>query len=139
MSKARNRPLAALDGRNGLTPKQEQAAFDLAAGKSLAEASRNSGAGERTIRTWESEQPEFLARIAALRAEMTGRALGLMADGMADAALTLRHLCNKSKNEGIRLKASEALLAHGMKLRESVELEERIAALETKPAQRRTA
>jgi len=79
------------------------------------------------------------ARIAALRAEMTGRALGLMADGMADAALTLRHLCTKSKNEGIRLKASEALLAHGVKLRESVELEERIAALEAKPTQRRTA
>jgi hypothetical protein len=60
---------------------------------------------------------------------MIGRALGKMADGMAEAAGTLRELLT-AESESVRLGAARSLLELGVKLRESVELEERLAALE---------
>jgi hypothetical protein len=126
------RPEPAENGlENGeLTPKQEAAALALAAGSTIDEAARKSGAGGRTIRTWLHDEPAFPRRVAGLRAEMTARALGRLADGMASAAETLGFLCRKGKSEQVRLGAARALLELGVKLRESVELEQRIAALE---------
>src|SRR5262245_54148746 len=113
-----------------LTPKQEAAALALAAGATLDEAARESGAGSRTIRTWLHDQPAFSRRVTELRGEMTARALGKLVDGMASAADTLGYLCRKGKSEQVRLGAARALLELGIKLRETVELEARIAALE---------
>jgi hypothetical protein len=122
--------------RNGpenrpLTPRQEAAALALAAGCTLAVAARESGAGERTIKTWLRALPAFPHRVSELRAEMTSRALGRLADNMASAADTLGYLCRKGKSETVRLGAARAILELGAKLRESVELEERLSALET--------
>ena len=75
--------------------------------------------------------PAFGRRVAELRAEMTARALGRLADGMAGAAETLGYLSRKGKSETVRLGAARAILELGNKLREAVELESRIAALET--------
>ncbi len=52
-----------------------------------------------------------------------------MADGMADAAAKLRELLT-AESESVRLGAARALLELGTKLRDSVELEARLAALE---------
>jgi len=126
------RPESAPDGPGfgELTPKQEAAALALAAGHPLRVAAKQSGAGERTIKTWSATVPAFGRRIAELRAEMTGRALGRLADGMAGAADTLGFLSRKGKSETVRLGAARAVLELGNKLREAVELEARIAALE---------
>lgn len=121
----------------GLPPKQEAAALALAAGHTLREASRASGAGERTIKTWTATLPAFTKRVSELRAEMTGRALGRLADNMASAAETLGYLSRKGKSEMVRLSAARAVLELGARLRESVELEERLAALEGRPLPRR--
>jgi hypothetical protein len=125
------RPEQADNGReNGpLTPKQEAAALALAAGATRAEAAGAARCGERTIRTWQAERPEFARRVAELRAEMSARACGRLADGMAAAADALRALL-KARSETVRLGAARALLELGVKLRESVELEERVRALE---------
>jgi hypothetical protein len=64
-----------------------------------------------------------------MRAEMVGRALGKMADGMTEAADTLRALLT-AEGESVRLGAARSILELGNKLRESVELEERLSALE---------
>jgi hypothetical protein len=122
-----------------LTPKQEAAALALARGAGLSEASEASGAGERTIKTWTAHLPEFTRRISVLRAEMTSRALGRLSDSMSSAAETLGYLSRKGKSEMVRLSAARAVLELGTKLRETVELEERIAALEGVREQRRTA
>ena len=73
--------------------------------------------------------PAFRRRVVELRADMVARSLGRLADGMADAADTLRALL-RAEGESVRLGAARALLELGTKLRESVELEERLAALE---------
>ncbi|HJZ59658.1 MAG TPA: hypothetical protein VKE74_32235 [Gemmataceae bacterium] len=73
----------------GLTPKQEAAAFALAAGATLDEAASQSGAGLTTIKTWGATIPAFSRRVTELRGEMTARALGRLVDSMASAAETL--------------------------------------------------
>jgi transposase-like protein len=128
-------PQRAEMGRNGpagpsLTPKQEAAAFALAGGATLDQAARKSGAGVTTVKRWLNDQPALRQRIRELRAALTDRALGKLADAMTTAANTLLHLCMRGRTENVRLKASEALLTHGVKIREAVELEARIAALE---------
>jgi hypothetical protein len=60
---------------------------------------------------------------------MVARSLGRMADGMSDAADVLRQLL-AARSESVRLGAARSLLELGVKLRESVELEERLQALE---------
>jgi hypothetical protein len=122
-----------------ISPKQEAAALALAVGATLDEAARKSNCGSRTIRTWQAEQPTFVRRIAELRAEMTSRALGRLVDSMASAAETLGFLSRKGRSEMVRLSAARAVLELGTRMRETVELEERIAALEARQEQRRTA
>jgi hypothetical protein len=104
----------------------------LAAGQTVRDAARTAGIGERTA-TRRLADPEFRRRVAELRAEMVSRALGQMADGMADAAGTLRNLL-KAKADTVKLGAARALLELGVKLRESVELEQRLADLEQRLA-----
>jgi len=48
------------------------------------------------------------------------------------SAGTLGYLCRKGKSEMVRLSAARAVLELGTKLRENVELEVRIAALESR-------
>src|SRR5262245_41281334 len=117
-------------GNGPLQPRQEAAALALACGCDLAEAARRSHAGKRTIKTWTATVPGFARRVGELRAEMTARALGRLADGMTDAADTLGFLCRKGRSEQVRLGAARALLELGVRLREAVELEQRVAALE---------
>jgi hypothetical protein len=126
--------------RNGhLTPKQESAALALAAGRTIDQAAKMSGAGARTIRTWLHDQPAFRWRIQELRAEMTSQALGRLVDTMAGAADTLSHLSRKAKSEMVRLSAARAILELGPKLRENIELEQRITQLEGHQRDRRSA
>jgi hypothetical protein len=50
---------------------------------------------------------------------------------MASAADTLASLSQEAVSESVRLSAARAVLELGTKLRESIELEERIAVLES--------
>jgi hypothetical protein len=126
------KPETAGNGREnrGLTPRQDKVALSLATGCALAVAARESGAGERTIRTWTATVPAFTRRIHELRAEMTSQALGRLTADLSSAADTLGYLSRRAKSETVRLGAARALLELGNKLRESNELEQRIAALE---------
>lgn len=118
----------------GLPTRQEAAAVLLAAGTTLAEAARRGKVGTTTLKRW-NRDPAFTRRVAELRGEMTSRALGRLADGMASAADTLGFLARKAKQEAVRLAAARAVLELGAKLREVVEFEERITALEAGRAQ----
>jgi hypothetical protein len=127
------RPVPAANGRpigRILTPRQEAAALALASGKTEDEAADLANCGERTLRTWLATVPGFAARVAELRAEMTARAMGRLIDNMVSAADTLGYLSRKAKAETVRLGAARAVLELGVKLRETIELEERIRALE---------
>jgi hypothetical protein len=126
-----------------LSPKQEAAAVALASGCTIEVAARECSAAVRTIKTWLADVPEFRQRIDGLRADMTKQALGRLVDSMTSAADTLGYLSRKAKSENVRLNAARAVLEMGVKMRETVELEERLAALEqaqaSKPKMRATA
>ena len=106
----------------------EALALGLATGQTLRAAAAAAGVAERTAtRRW--ADPAFRRRVSELRGELVAQALGGVADGMADAAATLRALLGADR-ESVRLGAARALLELGVKLRDSVELQERLQALE---------
>jgi transposase-like protein len=113
--------------------KNGRSATVLASGETVAAAARKAGVTERTVYRWRLEDA-FRRDVDQARAEMFSRALGCMAEGAASAALVLRQLCLKAKSETVKLGAARALLEQGPKLRESVELEERLRALEERTA-----
>jgi|SRR5450631_88895 hypothetical protein len=117
---------------SGNVAKNDRLALALARGKTLAAAATEAGVCARTA-SRKLEDPTFRRRVADLQGEMVGRALGKMADGMASAASTLRKLL-KAENESVRLGACRALLELGVKLRESVEQEQRLAEIEARIA-----
>jgi hypothetical protein len=100
----------------------------VATGNTLRDAALAVGIGERTAaRRW--ADPDFRRRVSELRGEMVGRSLGRMANGMSEAANELRRLlCARS--EAVRLGAARSLLELSVKLRDSVDLEQRLASLE---------
>jgi transposase-like protein len=118
------------NGRAGLTPRQEAAALALASGATIPEAARKANCGATTVSTWLHDLPAFRRRIAELREQLTERALGKLADAMTAAVDTLRELCSRGKTETTRLKASDALLTHGVKVPESAELRRQLAAMQ---------
>jgi hypothetical protein len=122
---------------NGRRKRDDALAVSLAGGATLRDAAAAAGIGERTAtRRW--ADAAFRRRVAELRGEMVGQALGRLADGMAAAADVLRALLGaensdgEPRNEKTRLAAAAKLLELGVRLRESVELEERLAALEAR-------
>src|SRR5690349_19167317 len=110
----------------------EVLAAALAAGKTVEQAAAAAGMSRRTA-TRRLANPDFRERIKLARGVMVERAMGSMTDSMTEAADVLRKLL-KAKGESIRLGACRAMLEYGVKLRESVELEARLAALEAKAA-----
>ena len=106
----------------------EALALALASGQTLRVAAAAVGIGERTAaRRW--SDAAFRRRVSELRGDMVSRGLGRMADGMTAAADVLRQLL-AAESESVRLGAARSILELGNKLRESVDIEERLAALE---------
>jgi hypothetical protein len=108
-------------------------ALALAAGRTLRDAAAGAGIGERTAARRRAD-PGFRRRVDELRADLVARALGRLADGMTEAADVLRALLAAGTPPAVRLGAARSLLELGCRLRESVELEARLTALETATA-----
>ena len=113
---------------NGRLKGDDTLLLAMAEGRTVREAASVAGVGERTA-TRRLADPAFRRRVAEARAEMVARALGKMADGMAEAADTLRQLL-RAKGESVRLGAARSILELGNKLRESAEIEARLQAVE---------
>jgi hypothetical protein len=111
-------------------------AIALASGLTVEDAARQAGLSERTAYR-RLAVPGYRQRVAEARGEMVARALGRLADGMTAAADTLRQLLAAS-GDNVKLGAARALLELGVKLRESVELERRLADLEARCTVERT-
>lgn len=111
-------------------PRKGEAALlaALAAGATVRDAARQAGISERTASRC-MEDPGFRQRVQEAKAEIVARAASQLADAATDAAKTLRDLL-EAEADSIKLGAARAILELGTKLRESVELEQRLAALE---------
>lgn len=106
----------------------ELLAVALASGQTVRAAAVATGIGEKTAhRRW--ADLAFQRHVSELRGEMVGRACGQLADGMTAASTKLRQLLDAT-DERVALSAARSILELGIKLRDAVELETRIAALE---------
>jgi hypothetical protein len=116
---------------NGRRKRDDALLLALASGQTVRDAARAAGISERTA-TRRMAEHDFRARVAELRDGMVARALGRMADGMSDAADKLRQLLLSARSEAVQLGACRTLLGLGVKLRESVEIQQRVEDLEKK-------
>jgi hypothetical protein len=106
----------------------------LAAGGTAEYAARQAGVSERTVYRRLGE-PDFRRRVDEARAEMIGRAVGTLALASQGAVATLVDL-QKSGPPSVRLGAARAILELGTRLRETEEMERRLASLEALVGQR---
>jgi hypothetical protein len=101
----------------------------LAGGATVAEAAKRANVSERTVYR-RLEEPAFRQHVTVARHEMVSQAVGLLALASRAAVGTLAALLQPSIAPSVRLGAARAIIELGSKLRESEELEARIAALE---------
>jgi hypothetical protein len=102
--------------------------LELAAGKTVAEAAGVAGLGERTVYR-RLDDPAFRQRVADGRAAFVAQALAKLSEASGRAVQTLVTLL-EAEADSIKLGAARSILDLGMKLREAVEIEERLRRLE---------
>jgi len=100
----------------------------LAAGSTVPDAAKRANMSERTARR-RLDDPAFRRRVSEARGELYSAAMGRLAAVATKAADTLEKLLTSTR-DAVALGAARSILELGQRLRESVELEQRIAALE---------
>jgi hypothetical protein len=109
-------------------------ALALATGASINDAAERIGVDRKTIQRRLAD-PEFRRLVSEFRGELIATTLGRMADKMTRAADGLAALLDDS-NPWIRLCAIRAMLSFGLKLRDFVDVDERIHELEAELARK---
>jgi transposase len=100
----------------------------LAAGVSPAGAAKLAGVSEATAYR-RLANPAFRQRVEDARAELWKRSMAVLSKSAVEGAMVLRRLlrCEDAK---IRLQAAKIVLEQGMKVRDQVDIAQRVAALE---------
>lgn len=101
----------------------------LACGATVEHAARQAGVSEMTVFR-RLREPDFRAKIQAAKQEMIERTARMLSAAALESVKTLLDLQAKSQPASVRHSAARTILEFGVKLRESAELVERIAALE---------
>jgi hypothetical protein len=100
----------------------------LASGSSASTAARQMDLSLSTVKRRMAD-PEFCRLISDLRGEMLSAALGRMTDNLTRAADTFAGLLD-AEDPGVRLRAARALFTVGLRLRDAIDVTERIRVLE---------
>jgi hypothetical protein len=103
----------------------------LACGASPEGAAQKSGLSLRTVYRRLAE-PAFRQRVDQVRAEMERRLAGMFTATGMTSLKTFTTLQESASSEAVRLGAARAIIELGCKLRQSVEMNERMAALEAR-------
>jgi hypothetical protein len=103
----------------------------LACGASPENAAQKAKVSLRTVYRRLAE-PEFRAQVQELRAEMVRRVAGMLTAAGIASIKTFTTLQESAASESVRLAAARAIVELGCRLRESVELTERMTAVETR-------
>jgi hypothetical protein len=101
----------------------------LACGASVEVAARQAGISESTAYRRFSD-PAFRRQLQAVRADLVQRTTGALTAASTEAVRALLELLKATAPPPVRLGAARSVLELGIKLRETVDLEARIAALE---------
>jgi len=110
----------------------------LACGATVEAAAQAAGLSKRTVYR-RLKDPAFRQRLQDLRAEMVQRTAGTLTAAGGEAVKTLLALLKEAIPPTVRLGAARAVLEIGMKVRETAELEQRLAAVEAAAEARRQA
>jgi len=100
----------------------------LAAGAPVDQAAKTAGLSRRTAYRRLAD-PGFARRLAQARDELISNALGELVECASEAVATLRALLSAS-DERVRLGAAKCTLEQLLRLRETLTLSQRLAALE---------
>lgn len=108
--------------------RQPAAVLALAQGRTNGQAATDAGVSTRTVLRW-LEDEDFRREVDDARTTLLRLAVGRLAAASTQAVDTLVDALTTEKGQA-RVQAARTLLDACLKLRESLELEERIAALE---------
>jgi hypothetical protein len=101
----------------------------LVCGATPDAAAQKAGVSKATVRR-RVQEPSFRDRLKELRSEMVQRAAGMMLAATGEAVKTLLELLKNGGPPPTRLGAARSILEIGIKMRESADFAERLAALE---------
>ncbi len=101
----------------------------LACGATVEAAAKQCQLSDRTVYR-RLKEPAFRTKLQDMRTDMVRRAAGLLTAAASAAVTTLLSLQKESAPPAVRLGAARAILEIGIKVREMVDLETRLAALE---------
>jgi hypothetical protein len=107
----------------------------LAAGLTYKKVAEQAGVSEKTVRN-RLAQPEFRRKVAEARASLVEGTMAQLVAAGTEAVEALRRLL-QAESESVQLGAARSLIELSSKLRESHDLETRIAALEAQANQPR--
>ena len=103
----------------------------LACGATVVQAAVQVQVSERTVYRRLAD-PVFRQKLGNLRDEMVQRTAAMLRAASLEAVKTLVGLLNPSTPPTVRFSAGRAIVELGMRLREAVEMEDRLKALEAK-------
>jgi hypothetical protein len=101
----------------------------LASGLTQAQVATEARISAKTVSRWQKE-PSFASEVAAVRSQYLDRTLGFLSAATVHAAITLAALLDECHADSVRLGAARTLLEMHARLKETAELEARVAALE---------
>jgi hypothetical protein len=118
---------------NNLSKAEMNLLLPLACGTTAEQAARQAGVNVRTVFRRLKNQ-EFRRQIQAMRADMVQRTSGTLTAAGGEAVKTMVELMRSPTPSAVRLAAARAIVELGMKVRETAELEQRLAELEERMA-----
>ncbi|MGC3971109.1 MAG: hypothetical protein QM775_28365 [Pirellulales bacterium] len=103
--------------------------ISLACGSTIEAAASKAGLNKRTVHR-RLEDPVFRQRLQEFRTSMVERASSMLGAAAMEAVKTLLSLMERSIPHATRLGAARAILEVGIKMRDLIEVEQRLTALE---------
>jgi len=116
---------------NGLTAKQQKALDALLRGCTQEAAAREAGVSRRTLGRWMSRNVAFQQALRDAEQEALKRIQRRLV-GLAEGACDALGQALRGEAQPAQVRAADVVLARLMPLRELVEIEERLKALEEK-------
>ena len=101
----------------------------LACGATVEAAAQKAGMSDRSVYR-RLESPEFKRQLKEFRSDIVKRTACMLTAASVEAVKTLLSLMERSTAPATRLGAARAVIEISMRLREAVEIEDRICALE---------
>lgn len=119
-----------------LTPKQQRAIAALLTARDVADAAQAAGVGYRTLRGW-LKQPAFVAELdEAQRQALSATIRRLTSLSMGATVVLARVMADNEATPAARIRAADIVLSRLMSLKELIDVEQRLAAVEATLAER---